>query len=140
VSLYTHDKSKSARARTMYITAYMAMYMPLYVMVRAHTVMVDSKSPESRKSHGLLGLRAFKPRYGLVGRNLANDARNLAFWLRNLANSLRNLAFFGLTSQPFCWGARTYVKSARLRPDHATHMRARTRTRMYIAHIEVAGK
>ena len=140
MSLYAQQQVRSARARTMYITAYMAMYMYLYVVMRAHMVMADSKSPLSRKSHESRGLRASKPRCGLVGRNLANDARNLAFWLRNLANSLRNLALFGLTSQPFCWGARTYVKPARLRPDHATRMRARTRTRMYIAHIEVAGK
>lgn len=140
MSLYAQQQVSSARARTMYITAYMAMYMPLYVVMRAHMVMADSRSHLSRKSHESRDLRASTPRCGLVSRNLANDARNLAFWLRNLANSLRNLALFGLTSQPFCWGARTYVKSARLRPDHATHMRARTRARMYIAHIEVAGK
>lgn len=140
MSLYAQQQVSSARARTMYITAYMAMYMPLYVVMRAHMVMAESRSHLSRKSHESRDLRASTPRCGLVSRNLANDARNLAFWLRNLANSLRNLALFGLTSQPFCWGARTYVKSARLRPDHATHMRARTRARMYIAHIEVAGK
>lgn len=140
MSLYVHHQSKSARARTMYITAYMAMYMPQYVVVRVHRVMPDSRSPESRKSVESCGLCASNPSWGSVGRNLANDARNLALWLRNLAISELNLAFFCLTSQPFCWCARTYIKSARLRPDHATHMRARARMRMYIAHIEVAEK
>ena len=133
-------QSNPARAHDMYITAYMAVYMPLYVVMRAHAVMVGHKVAGGRKCFPPKDLHASRASWLHFGRNLAIDAHNLAFWLRNLANSGLNLAISTLTSQPFCCGARTYVNSARLRPDHATHMRARAHARTYIAHIEVAGK
>lgn len=128
----------SACAHTMYMVTYKAMYMPMYIAIRAVV-----------RVRRLGGKNSWNIRYGNVltavgrcsvfrSRNLGFEGRNLGFGVRNLGFSRRNLGFQNVTSVAGSMLTRIYVNDrgyeATFLPLMRTRAHVRTRRNVHRAH------
>jgi len=131
----------SARAHTMYMAAYKAMYIPMYMAMRAVVRVRRLKGKNSRNIRYSNVLPAVGRCSVLRIRNLVFEGRNLGFGVRNLGFSGRNLGFQNVTSVAGSMLTRTYVNDRGYEAIFLplTRMRAHVRTRRNVRRAHESG-